>query len=276
MVDVVDSLKPILDMSAQLGLSVEEPVPLRSTNNRVVWLRPSPVVVKATLSLENSLGWELEVAKALQVAGAPVVGPSALVEPVVHRRAGWHMTFWTHHCQTEADPEPASVARALGELHGALDVLDRAHAWSLPSWDEVPNGVLHRLEEDSYAPLLSGDDRELLRMALSAFGQVSELSAGHGGLHGSPHSFNVLMVLGSPAFIDFETACRGPREWDLCHTDPGVAKAYPGPLSEEALEKARLIVSAMTSALCWDGIDRGPDMRFHAEHHLARVRSALT
>ena len=24
------------------------------------------------------------------------------------------------------------------------------------------------------------------------------------------------------------------------------------------------------------GIDRGPDMRFHAEHHLARVRSALT
>jgi Phosphotransferase enzyme family len=276
MIHVMDFFRPILDMSAQLGLAVEDPVPLRSTNNRVVWLRPSPVVVKATRSPQNRLGWELEVATALQVGGAPVGGPSALVEPVVHHRDGWHMTFWTHHRPTEVDPEPASVASALGQLHEVLDVLDADPAWSLPSWGEAPIGVLHRLEEESYAPQLDGADRELLRTALGAVGQVSELSAEHGGLHGSPHSFNILTVLGSPVFIDFETACRGPREWDLCHTDPAVAIAYEGAVSEEALEKARLIVSAMTSALCWDGIDRGSDMRFHAEHHLARVRSALT
>jgi hypothetical protein len=35
-----------------------------------------------------------------------------------------------------------------------------------------------------------------------------------------------------------------------------------------------LVVSAMTSALCWEGIDRGEDMRSHAEHHLAVVRAA--
>lgn len=103
-----------------------------------------------------------------------------------------------------------------------------------------------------------------------------ELCAQHGGLHGSPRSFNTLMVSGSLLFIDFETACTGPREWDLCHTDSAVAETYQGSFSEAALDQARLVVSAMTSALCWEGIDRGPDMRFHAEHHLAQVRTALT
>ncbi|MDE3202844.1 MAG: hypothetical protein KGQ66_01330 [Acidobacteriota bacterium] len=84
------------------------------------------------------------------------------------------------------------------------------------------------------------------------------------------------MVSGSLLFIDFETACTGPREWDLCHTDSAVAETYQGSFSEAALDQARLVVSAMTSALCWEGIDRGPDMRFHAEHHLAQVRTALT
>ena len=276
MVGAVDYLEPIFDMSALLGLAVSNSVPLRSTNNVVVWLRPSPVVVKATASPQNCLGWELEVARALHDAGAPVAGPSALVEPVVHHQDGWDMSFWTYHAETEGLPEPRSVARALRQLHEKLDVLNDDPAWSLPSWDEAPKTVRHRLEDESYAPLLGRADRELLRTALGTFGQVSQLSAEHGGLHGSPHSFNTLMVPGSPIFTDFETACTGPREWDLCHTHPAVAVAYQGSFSEVALKKARLIVSAMTSALCWEGIDRGPDMRFHAEHHLTQVRSALT
>jgi Ser/Thr protein kinase RdoA (MazF antagonist) len=185
------------------------------------------------------------------------------------------MSFWTYHSQTEVDPESTAVAQALAQLHERLDALNVDPAWSLPSWDEAPTDVLRRLEDESFACLLARADREVLRTALGAFGQVSELSDDHGGLHGSPHSLNTLTVSGSPIFIDFETACTGPREWDLCHTDAAVAEAYEGYLSEVALEKARLIVSAMTSALCWDGIDRGPDMRIHAEHHLAQVRSAL-
>ena len=275
MVRVVDSLTPILDMSAHLGLAGSDPVPLRSTNNVVVWLRPTPVVVKATASPRNRLGWELMVATALHDAEAPVGGPSALVEPVVYHHDGWHMSFWTYHPQSEADPEPTAVARALAQLHEKLDALNVDPAWSLSTWDEAPKDVLRRLEDESFACLLGRADRELLRTALGAFDQVSELSDDHGGLHGSPHSFNTLTVPRSPIFIDFETARRGPREWDLCHTDAAVTEAYQGSLSEVALEKARLIVSAMTSALCWDGIDRGPDMRFHAEQHLAQVRSAL-
>jgi hypothetical protein len=96
----VDSFDPILRMTAHLGLAVSDPVHLRSTNNVVVWLRPAPVVVKATASPENGLGWELEVAAALYNAGAPLAGPSALVEPVVHHHGDWHMSFWTYHRQT--------------------------------------------------------------------------------------------------------------------------------------------------------------------------------
>jgi hypothetical protein len=80
------------------------------------------------------------------------------------------------------------------------------------------------------------------------------------------------MVDGEPKFIDFETVCYGPVEWDLCHLDHSVAYQYPPGCNVEALGLARLVVRAMTSALCWEGVDRGKDMRFHAEHHLAVVR----
>ena len=35
------------------------------------------------------------------------------------------------------------------------------------------------------------------------------------------------MVDGEPMFIDFETVCYGPVEWDLCHLEPSVAHRYP-------------------------------------------------
>ena len=82
------------------------------------------------------------------------------------------------------------------------------------------------------------------------------------------------MVGGEPMFIDFETVCYGPVEWDLCHLDSSVTRQYPPACNLEALSLARLVVSAMTSALCWEGLDRGEDMRSHAEHHLAVVRGA--
>jgi hypothetical protein len=39
------------------------------------------------------------------------------------------------------------------------------------------------------------------------------------------------------------------------------------------LTSLRAVVSAMTSAQCWDSLHRGADMREHAEHHLSIVRA---
>ena len=134
--------------------------------------------------------------------------------------------------------------------------------------------MLIRLDDNDFGAALRADDRTLLVRALSRSHEVTASSARQRALHGSPHGFNILTVEGEPLFIDFETVCHGPVEWDLCHLDPTVAGHYPPGCNVEALEIARLVVSAMTSALCWEGIDRGEDMHSHAEHHLAVVRAA--
>ena len=93
-------------------------------------------------------------------------------------------------------------------------------------------------------------------------------------LHGSPHRMNILSMRGAPVFIDLETIQRGPIEWDLAHLEPAVADLYPGPNDEDLLATCRTVVSAATATWCWDASERGPDMRAHAEHHLAVVQAA--
>jgi Ser/Thr protein kinase RdoA (MazF antagonist) len=71
-------------------------------------------------------------------------------------------------------------------------------------------------------PAMSRVDRELLantydRLKIRLDGLVSADSLI--AIHGEPHSYNVLIVEGEPAFIDFESVCIGPREWDLACLD---------------------------------------------------------
>ncbi|HKE33904.1 MAG TPA: phosphotransferase [Candidatus Acidoferrum sp.] len=56
-------------------------------------------------------------------------------------------------------------------------------------------------------------------------------------IHGSPHRQNVLLADGEPRFIDFETVCVGPIEWDLAHLAPEVAVGY-GEALNKRLERA--------------------------------------
>jgi len=258
-------------MATTFGLSVREPRVLRATNNTVVWLDPSPVVAKVAPAPGRLLKWEQSVAVALEQVGAPVVGPSLLAPPRVHQLDGWAMTFWPYHPQGVADPSPGALARAVKDLHEALGRVSDTQVLSLPAWDIALRDVMSRLSDEGYAVPLNAEDRDLLAETIARYHEVAETSARHRALHGSPHDLNILVVAGEPRFIDFETACFGPVEWDLCHLPPPVAVSY-GAYDSDALAVSRLVVSAMTAALCWDGIERGEDMRFHAEHHLGVVR----
>lgn len=261
-----------LGVAAGLGLEVIDPQLLRSTNNTFIWLRPSPVVAKVAPERNNLLEWELVVASALGRLEAPVVAPFEVAGPAVHRSGRWAVSFWPYHAQTGVTPDPVALGQALERLHDSLDEAARLESWSLPSWDRGPQDVMRRLGDEAYAPSLDADDRILLAQVLDRSHEIAEMSACQRVLHGSPHGFNVLVVDGEPTFIDFETVCYGPVEWDLCHLAHSVARLYPPGCSVESLGLARLVVSAMTSALCWEDVDRGEDMRFHAEHHLAVVR----
>jgi hypothetical protein len=266
----------VVDLARDLGLVVEEPLSLRSTNNLVLWLRPSPVVAKISLGTDAAdTADALTIAHLLARAGAPIVPPAAHIGHRVYRVSDRQVTFWRHESQDTVDePGPEAVARALFVLHEALATVvgdtDR------PPYDAHISNAARALDRPGFAPDLGGDDRRVLRHTLSEglVGLRATADAGH-TIHGSPHRLNILVVAGSPKFIDFDTVQRGPREWDLAHLEPSVAEHYPGILDADVLARCRILVSATTATWCWDGLDRGPDMRGHARHHLDIVRSAV-
>jgi hypothetical protein len=259
------------EVARDFGVEVEEPILLQDTNNIVFWLAPSPVVAKIGTGQHDRLGRELITGMALEEASAPVVPPSHLVPRAVHQRHDCRITFWQFVAPTGGELPASSVASALGALHAALARIEGTGG--RPAFSEELDLVTRRLNDHRFAPALHEADRRLL---LAALGHLAPNYGVDSVLHGSPHRFNILSAQGSPRFIDFETVCRGPIEWDLAHLEPAVAEAYPGPIDSELLARCTLLVSAKTAAWCWDQADQNDDMRWHASHHLDLVREALS
>lgn len=67
---VPDAIRAAADLARVLGLAVQEPVPLRSTNNAVAWLRPVDIVAKISTVHNSRLHRELQVARELCALGA--------------------------------------------------------------------------------------------------------------------------------------------------------------------------------------------------------------
>jgi hypothetical protein len=112
------------------------------------------------------------------------------------------------------------------------------------------------------SPGLAKADRELLTMLFGRLdGSIAERRATEQVLHGEPHRGNVLKTRDGPLFIDFETCCRGPVEFDLAHVPLDVSERYPGLVDRELLEMCRGLVLAMVAAWRFEVNDRFPDGR---------------
>ena len=254
------------------GLEVGEPVSLRSTNNVVAWMRPSPVVAKIAQDLAASAR-ELQLATFLVSVGAPVVPPIEIGIAQPADVAGQWATFWRH-VEDERTATATQIAGSLGRLHLGLASLP-GRTTIPPCWVRLESAV-DLLDHPELPGELERDDRSLLRRALlEGIAALASPSEHTHVLHGSPHRFNILVADGEAVFIDFETVELGPLEWDLAHLDEEVAALYPVDLDGDLLRRCRISISAATSTWCWDGIDRGVDMRSHAEQHLEIVREAL-
>src|SRR5438874_12380726 len=131
--------------------------------------------------------------------GAPVVPPSDRVDPGPHRRDGHIVTFWRY-IEPSGDLDAAGAGRALRAVHDALADYDG----KLP-----PAGHPRELAE-MLSLLDDSDDVAFLRQLASTRPDLDGQA-----LHGDAHLFNCLSSSDGPLWHDFETACRGPREYDL-------------------------------------------------------------
>ena len=74
-----------------------------------------------------------------------------------------------------------------------------------------------------------------------------------------------------PLFIDLETCCRGPVEFDLAHAPEEVAQHYPN-ADQILLGECRVLVLAMVAAWRWDAADQFPNGRRAARELISALR----
>jgi hypothetical protein len=90
-------------------------------------------------------------------------------------------------------------------------------------------------------------------------------------LHGSPHAGNWLRTTEGLVLLDFETACRGPLEWDLTALDDASLHLFAD-VDVELVVLLRRMRSVCVAAKCWVEPDRAPEVRDAAHIHLKLLR----
>jgi hypothetical protein len=262
-----------LGVAERLGLGAQRAVVLTDWNNTIVRLEPSGLVAKVGTShfrdarLE-SLERELAMAAHLARRGAPVVAPARDVAPGPHESRQSTLTLWEYVEPTSAGSPPASeTAAALTAVHLAL----ADYGGSLPPFTLELDDA-RRLLEPQRSPALPPADRAFLTSVVAEL--RSTLPAPDPSwrpLHGSPHEANWLMSRRGPLLLDFETACRGPVEWDLAALSDDVVDRFPD-ADRELISLLRRMRSACVAAKCWVAPERAPELREAAEVHLRLLR----
>src|SRR5262249_45506888 len=160
----------------------------------------------------QDLRFEVELARRLAETESPVAALEPRVEPRVYEHDGFAVTLWTYYEPvTPPDVSPADYASALERLHAGMRKLKVASPHFTDRVAEAQQLVASR----DLTPALTDADRELLIDALRKRRRaISDRAAPEQLVHGEPHPGNVLATRNGPLFIDFETCCRGPVEFD--------------------------------------------------------------
>lgn len=251
------------------GLVVTEAVVLQNANNLAVRLLPCDTFARVALIGREVADFEVALAQHLKAVAAPIAPLEPRVIPQVYERDGLAITFWTHVATSSAAHSPDEYADALHRLHTALRKVDLA---APPFTDRIASAE-HLIAHPDESPALSDDDRQFLlhslrdsRTVILARGRPEQL------LHGEPHPGNVLTTRRGPLFIDLETCCRGPVEFDLAHVPVEVAARHPD-LDDVLLQECRRLVLALVAAWRWDARDEFPHGRAHGLRIIELLRA---
>ncbi|WP_432519670.1 phosphotransferase family protein [Kineococcus sp. SYSU DK006] len=259
-------------IASSLGLAVDDAVLLNVSNKLAVRLRPCDAVARVALDTDHVAPFEVDIARRLAERASPVARLDPRVEPRVYERDGFALTLWTYYEPLPGrSTAPAAYAEALARLHAGMGGLDVP----APHVTERIQQARELLASRERTPALAGADREVLRRAVQDLSPAITRGAGAEQLlHGEPHPGNLLATQQGPLFIDLETCCRGPVEFDLAHAPEDVAEHYPG-ADPDVLRACRMLVLAMITTWRWDRDDRLPGGRALAAQWLSQLRVML-
>jgi aminoglycoside phosphotransferase (APT) family kinase protein len=234
---------------------------IHNSNKLALRLLPCNVLARVAPVGHEVYALEVELAQRLAAMATPVAALEARVEPRVYEDDDFAVTFWTYY-EAVTPPDMVSAtqyADALHRLHAGM----RSVGVVTPHFTERVARAARLVANRDETPALAEADRHLLLRTLQIAGRNIN---GHGAveqlLHGEPHPGNVVRAQEGPLFIDFETCCRGPIEFDVAHLPDGVSAHYPD-VDQVLLGECRRIVLAMVAAWRWDIRDEFPNGHNH-------------
>ena len=269
--EVPRAVATAMSTASSLDLTIDDAILLQDSNRLTLRLLPSDVVARVAPVAHQAAQFEVELAQRLAESGCPVAALEPRVEPRVYERDGFVVTLWTYYEPvTSQEVSPADYATALERLHAGMRELDVATPHFTDRVDQAQQLVASR--DDT--PALVDADRELLGDTLRGLRRGIGERGVEQLLHGEPHPGNVLTTKNGLLFIDLETCCRGPVEFDLAHAPEEVSEHYPG-INQDLLRECRILVLAMITTWRWDRGDQLPNGRLLGTEWLSQIRAAL-
>jgi len=260
----------VTTLARALDLRVDDALVIHNSNKLAVRLLPCDVFARVALKGQEVAALEIELAQRLAAIDSPVAALERRVEPRVYERDGFAVTLWTYHEAVTPDLHSAAdYAHALHRLHVGMRSIDIATPYLM----DRAAGAERLVKDPDATPDLAENDRQLLVDTLRhARQQIDSRRASQQLLHGEPHAGNLLSTKDGLRFIDFETCCRGPVEFDVAHLPDEVSAHYPD-VDHELLAQCRRLVLAMVAAWRWDVRDEFPNGHQHGRDILALLRN---
>ncbi|WFE36210.1 aminoglycoside phosphotransferase family protein [Micromonospora sp. WMMD975] len=265
-----DAVAAARSVASSLGLPSRDAIILQDSNRTTLRLLPSDVVARVSPAADHGAArFELDIARRLTAEGSPVAVPDPRVRPRVHEHDGYAVTLWSYYEPSTRTIPPPDYARALLRLHAGM----RDLRLPTPHYTDRVEQAQRLVADRDRTPDLVDADREFLdatlrrlRRAVAERGRVEQI------LHGEPHPGNLVSTGTGPLFIDLETCCRGPVEFDLAHAPEEVAEHYPD-VDHDLLRACRTLTLTMVTTWRWDRHDRLPAGRRLAAEWLRQIRA---
>jgi len=267
--DLPDAVAAAMSITSALDLTVDDAVVLHDSNKLTLRLLPCNVLARVARVGHEVAQFEVGLAQRFAETESPVAALEPRVEPRVYERDGFVVTLWTYYEPvTPREVSPADYANALERLHAGMRKIDV----TAPHFTDRVAEAQQLVSSPAQTPALTDADRELLRNSLRRVRRaIGDRRASEQMLHGEPHPGNVLNTKNGPLFIDLETCCRGPVEFDLAHVPEEVSERYPE-VDQQLLSDCRNLVLAMVAAWRWDPDDQFPNGQRVARELLSALR----
>jgi Ser/Thr protein kinase RdoA (MazF antagonist) len=259
--------------ASALDLRVDDALVVHDSNRLAVRLVPCDVLARvAHAAHQAGAAFEVEVARRLVETDSPVAEPEPRVDPRAYVRDGFAVTLWTYYEPLPpGDFTPSEYAEALERLHSGMRQIDV----SAPHFTDRVAEAQRLVGNPAHTPALPDAERELLSNTLRS---LKRAIGSRGGdeqlLHGEPHPGNILRTKKGLLFVDLETCCRGPVEFDIAHAPEEVSEHYPA-VHQDLLRECRILMLAMVATWRWDRDDQLPNGRQLAAEWLDQIRTAL-